>query len=220
MLILCLIMLWPISRALALTPDEQQSVMLIKQAYGKRAGMRVTAWRQLLADIQQQRELAQLQQVNSLFNQLLFLDDLDIWGQSDYWATPLEFLGVGAGDCEDFSIAKYFSLRELGIADEKLRLIYVKALSLDQFHMVLAYYPSPAAVPLVLDNLTPDILRATERHDLQPIYSFNGSKLWLMKLQGEGQSIGKASQLKKWNLLRSRFRGKQLAQPIIDIDND
>lgn len=218
MVIIYLMMLWPASRPVALTPDERQSVVLIEQAYGQRAGMRVTAWRRLLADIQQQRELAQLQQVNTLFNQLLFLDDIDIWGQLDYWATPLEFLGVGAGDCEEFSIAKYFSLRELGVADEKLRLIYVKALSLNQFHMVLAYYPSPSAVPLVLDNLTPNILRATERRDLQPIYSFNGSKLWLMKLQGEGQAVGRASQLKKWNLLRARFKGKQLAQPVIDID--
>ncbi len=53
---------------------------------------------------------------------------------------PLEFLGSNAGDCEDFTIAKYFSLLELGVSDKKLRLVYVKTIELNQFHMVLAYY--------------------------------------------------------------------------------
>ncbi|GHA49707.1 transglutaminase-like cysteine peptidase [Photobacterium aphoticum] len=228
--------------ASALSPDEQHNVMRVKLAYGEAASQRVIRWRQLLGQVKtEQRRPADsdrnhnqnlahnhdhnkstaqpipalLQSVNQFYNRLVFLDDPIVWGKEDYWATPLEFLGVGAGDCEDYSIAKYFSLRELGVADNKLRLIYVKALQLNQFHMVLAYYPTPAAVPLLLDNLTPQILRATERRDLQPIYSFNGSQLWLMKQRGEGKAVGQARQIKKWEQLRTRFRHNELAQPII-----
>ncbi|WP_245907112.1 transglutaminase-like cysteine peptidase [Photobacterium sanctipauli] len=218
-MMLCLLaLLIPTGSANALTPSEQQSIKLIRDAYGERAGLRVEAWRQLLKDIRQDDEMRLLEQVNDFFNQLRFLDDIEIWGKEDYWATPLEFLGVGAGDCEEFSIAKYFSLRELGMDDEKLRLVYVKALELNQFHMVLAYYPTPSAVPLLLDNLTPDIVVVSQRPDLQPIFSFNGSKLWLIKLQGKGELAGDASQIKQWNDLRSRFSGQQLAQPIIRLN--
>ena len=64
--------------------------------------------------------------------------------------------------------------------------MYVKALKLNQLHMVVAYYPKPSAIPLILDNLKSDLLPASQRKDLLPIYSFNGSKLWLMKQKGQG----------------------------------
>lgn len=184
-----------------------------EQIYGKQAKKRASSWQQLIHVIRRQEPPQQLEAVNHFFNQMAFVDDLVVWGKRDYWATPFEFLGAGAGDCEDYSIAKYVSLRDLGIADDKLRLIYVKALQLNQFHMVLAYYPTPASVPLLLDNLNPEIKPATERPDLQPIYSFNGSKLWLMKLRGQGEHVGDASRLKHWNNLRQRFDNQQFAQP-------
>ena len=203
-----------------LSDEEQAIVRRIEQAYTKQAAMRVTAWRQLLKASRQQEELEQLKLVNDFFNQLKFLDDIEIWGREDYWATPLEFLGAGGGDCEEFSIAKYLSLRELGVDDKKLRLIYVKALTLNQFHMVLAYYPTPSAVPLLLDNLTADILQASQRPDLQPIYSFNGSKLWLMKQQGQGQLVGDASRIKHWQSLQQRVLHQQFAKPTRWLDKE
>ncbi|QUJ70604.1 transglutaminase-like cysteine peptidase (plasmid) [Photobacterium sp. GJ3] len=178
------------------------------------------AWRQLLTDVSAQQETAKLEAVNRFFNQLHFVDDIQLWGETDYWATPLEFIGAAGGDCEDFTIAKYFSLRELGVADEKLRLVYVKALTLNQFHMVLAYYPEPHAVPVLLDNLIPEIKQATERQDLKPVYSFNASQLWLVKQQGQGQLAGKASRLKRWTNLRQRFDSQQMHKPIIHLDQD
>lgn len=202
----------------SLSAEEKEIVKRIERAYSKQAAMRVTAWRQLLQASRQQDELVQLKKINDFFNQLQFLDDIDVWGKEDYWATPLEFLGAGAGDCEEFSIAKYISLRELGVEDEKLRLIYVKALTLNQFHMVLAYYPTPSAVPLLLDNLSPDILQASQRPDLQPIYSFNGSKLWLMKQRGQGQLVGDASRIKHWQSLQQRMLHQQFAKPVLWLD--
>ncbi|MCM0148664.1 transglutaminase-like cysteine peptidase [Photobacterium galatheae] len=202
----------------ALNEQELASIARVTDFYGERAGKRMFAWRQLLADITQQKEWQQLEAVNRFFNQLTFIDDQRIWGQTDYWATPFEFLGAAGGDCEDFTIAKYFSLRELGVPDDKLRLVYVKARTLNQFHMVLAYYAHPEDIPLLLDNLVPEIQQATERTDLQPVYSFNGSQLWLMKQQGQGQLAGKASRLKRWTNLRKRFDSQLMQQPIIHLD--
>jgi predicted transglutaminase-like cysteine proteinase len=114
-------------------------------------------------------------------------------------------LSVGAGDCEDYSIAKYFTLKELGVAEDKLRITYVKAIKIDQAHMVLTYFENKRAIPLVLDNLVIDIKPATQRQDLVPVYSFNGAGLWLAKARGEGQRVGEASKLSLWQDLERRM---------------
>ena len=201
----------------ALNRSEQRLVDNVTRIYGERAGLRVTTWRTEMLVYRGLSERDQLTRVNQFFNQLNFVNDDRLWGKNDYWATPLEFLGSNAGDCEDFTIAKYFSLLELGVSDKKLRLVYVKALSLNQFHMVLAYYSSPSAEPLILDNINPEITTASKRRDLLPIYSFNGSNLWLMKSKN-GQLAGKSSRLSLWNDLRAREKSLQLRKPIVNYD--
>ena len=203
----------------ALNSKEQRWVDTVTSVYGERAGQRVKTWRENLDSLQVQSNNKKLSGVNNFFNQLYFVDDINLWGKKDYWATPLEFIGSNAGDCEDFTIAKYFSLLELGIPDSKMRLVYVKAIRLNQFHMVLAYYPTPSSEPLILDNLNPEIVRASKRSDLLPIYSFNGKNLWLMKSSASsGELAGKASRLSLWNDLRSRERKLQLKKPKINYD--
>jgi predicted transglutaminase-like cysteine proteinase len=126
-------------------------------------------------------ETARLPAVNDFFNRrIVFVDDLDLWGQADYWASPLEMLGRGRGDCEDFAIGKYFALLAAGVPVHKMRLVYVRATVAGQVipHLVLAYYASPTADPLVLDNLTPELRTASQRPDLVPVLSFNGQGLW------------------------------------------
>ena len=206
--------------ALASSFDEQRLYQVMAQTYGNAAKERAKRWRGLITEIESAgyNEQRRLQYVNNFFNQLIFVNDDYLWGKEDYWATPAEFLGAGAGDCEDFSIAKYFTLLELGIPQEKMRLVYVKAIELDQFHMVVAYYPSPEAVPLILDNLIPQIKPATARADLAPVYSFNGQHLWLMKEKGRGQLAGDASRLSLWNDLRERLRLNDLQQPKVRYD--
>jgi len=206
------------STSLALNKQEQKWVEAVRTTYGERAAKRVIAWRGVLDQYRGMSEKEQLDAVNQFFNQLYFTNDIDLWGKKDYWATPLEFLGAAGGDCEDFTIAKYFSLLELGVSDKKLRLIYVKAIELNQFHMVLAYYAKPSAQPLILDNLIYDIKPASRRQDLLPIYSFNGKNLWLMKEKGSGKLAGKSSRLSLWNDLRSREQTLKLNKPIINYD--
>ncbi|NOH95908.1 sulfate adenylyltransferase [Vibrio sp. 99-70-13A1] len=203
----------------ALNTKDQQWVSAVTQTYGERAGKRVATWRSNISEYKNLSETDKLTSINQFFNQLYFVNDDVLWGKNDYWATPLEFLGSNAGDCEDFTIAKYFSLLELGVPDKKLRLVYVKALELNQFHMVLAYYSTPSAEPLILDNINPEIVRASKRRDLLPVYSFNGKNLWLMKSKaGNGKLAGKSSRLSLWNDLRSRERSLKLNKPIINYD--
>lgn len=201
----------------AYTKQEQRWIATVSKTYGERAGRRVETWRSVLNGLQGRSEKQQLAGVNEFFNQLNFVNDIHLWGKKDYWATPLEFLGSNAGDCEDFTIAKYFSLLELGISDKKLRLVYVKAIELNQFHMVLAYYETPRSQPLILDNLIGEIKPASQRGDLLPIYSFNGRNLWTMKTT-QGKLAGKSSRLKLWNDLRSRERSLTLRKPKVNYD--
>jgi predicted transglutaminase-like cysteine proteinase len=136
-------------------------------------------------------EPVKLATVNVFFNRrILFRDDLEVWHQQDYWASPLELLWKGQGDCEDYAIAKYFSLLAIGMAPQRLRLVYVRATlgpagGPQVAHMVLAYYPplpeTPETLttePWILDNLVGEIRPASQRPDLTPVFSFSVEGLW------------------------------------------
>ncbi len=188
--------------ALELTPHLLDQV---QARFGQETRDRFEHWQQLLNSPQTLPEDRKLLLVNSFFNQIKYMNDIDHWQVEDYWATPFELLTSGGGDCEDYSIAKYFTLRQMGVPEEKLRITYVKALKLNQAHMVLAYYPTPDAEPLILDNLANQILPASQRQDLYPVYSFNGDGLWLSKQRGTGKRVGDANKLNQWSLMNERF---------------
>ena len=182
-----------------------------EKKYGGPARERLVAWVKLIADNKKKPEPDKLRLVNEFFNKTPFVSDAENWGMPDYWATPTEMLARNAGDCEDYSIGKYFSLLALGVNIDKLRITYVKARNLppaDQAHMVLTYYAKPDAVPLVLDNLVPEIKPASERADLTPVYSFNGDGLWLAKERGSGRVEGGSAKISLWTQLNARM-GKE-----------
>jgi len=159
---------------------------------------RIDDWQRLLSTQKQIGELEQLNVVNRFFNsKVRYVEDQDLWRQVDYWETPIEALWKGAGDCEDYAIAKYFSLRHLGVSSDKLRITYVKALRQNRAHMVLTYYPTPDAIPLVLDSLVDTIKPANQRTDLLPVYSFNAEGMWLPGAKGN-QRVGDTKRLSRW----------------------
>lgn len=178
----------------------------IEQTYGQSARQRVISWQELIQSNQDRSVSEKLELVNQFFNQVQFVSDQAHWGKKDYWSTPLEFLVTNGGDCEDFSIAKYFTLRELGVPAEQMRLTYVKALALNQAHMVITFFSAADAEPLVLDNLDGVIKPASQRRDLLPVYSFNGDGLWLAKERSSGRRVGNADRISLWNNLRERMR--------------
>jgi predicted transglutaminase-like cysteine proteinase len=183
----------------------EQLFQRIDSQYGNAAAERVKDWQEILNDNRDEEIDEQLYSINRFFNRLDFVDDIQHWRKEDYWATPIEFLATNGGDCEDFTIAKYFSLLELGVPAEKLRLMYVKAVRINQAHMVLAYYDTPNAVPLVLDNINPRILPASKRRDLLPVYSFNGEGLWIAKAQGRGRQVQSGGNNNLWQDLTKRI---------------
>jgi predicted transglutaminase-like cysteine proteinase len=176
-----------------------------EEKYGSDARNRLVEWETLIRQDDSPSDSEKLEKVNRFFNQLKFVNDIDHWGEKDYWATPVEFLASQGGDCEDFSIAKYFTLQAMGVDEDKLNLTYVKALTYNVHHMVLTYFKSPAAEPLVLDNIVDTVKPASERPDLIPIYSFNGTGLWLAKQRERGKLAGSSSRLKRWQDLLERM---------------
>ncbi len=137
----------------------------------------------LLASLRGQAltEREQVARVNTFFNRIPRSHDSATWGRKDYWATPTELLQRRRGDCEDVAIAKYFTLRRLGIGDERLRLAYGKIVDMRRGviepHMVLIYMPD-ASTQLILDSLNRDMAKMSARHDLVIEYIFNVDSVW------------------------------------------
>lgn len=171
----------------------------IEKKYGSSAVARMKSGLKLINRIEPLSERKKLDEVNNFVNKVRFVSDQRVWGVKDYWAKPVEFLGRDKGDCEDFVITKYFMLRKSGVAEERLFFTYVKALRLNQAHMVLTYYETPKSMPLVLDNLNFKVLQASKRNDLAFVYSFNAKELYLSRQKGLGKVVpGGRDKNKKW----------------------
>jgi predicted transglutaminase-like cysteine proteinase len=209
--LLCmLVLLIGLASALA-NWDFGQIIGAAENRYGNLgpAKQRLLAWEELINSSGNLPERDKLIAVNRFFNrQVRFVDDIVLWKVNDYWATPVEMLVKGAGDCEDYSIAKYFTLRRLGVPADKLRITYVKALNYNQAHMVLTYYTSPGAEPLVLDNLINDIKPASQRRDLLPVYAFNAEGLYL---PGSNVKKSDSKQLSRWQDILKKMRAEGFA---------
>jgi len=200
-----------LAQEVATLSDAQ--IARLAQQFGAVARERLSGWRELMGNPRNRvlSERDKLELVNNFMNRTPFKSDREHWGREDYWATPIEFLSTHGGDCEDFSIAKYFTLRALGVADDKLQITYVRETRIyNQAHMVLAYFATPDAEPLILDNINMTILPASRRDDLIPVYSFNGSGLWLAReLAGRGQVVGSSDRIGLWRDLQARMKKAQ-----------
>ncbi len=188
---------------------SQKTLTKIEKKYGKKAKKRVILWDKMLETAKKQKTIKKLKTVNDFFNKIRYLSDKKAWKKKDYWASPFEFLGIGAGDCEDYAIAKYFALRAVGIPDKKLKITYVilthKNKKFEEAHMVLNYYHKPSSTPIILDNAVKALKLANKRKDLKPIYSFNASGLWKAKNKTKSLEKYGKNKLKKWQSMMSRI---------------
>jgi len=173
--------------------------------YGYFARKRYEAYNKLLYKLQKSSTPEKLEAVNDFFNRVPYGDDIKVWGKKDYWATPLEFLGRDKGDCEDYVIAKYVTLLNLGIPSQTLFISYVKSSRLKEEHMVLSYFETPSSVPLILDNTNYKIFPADQRKDLTPVYNLNLGSIYLDLAGNAGQNryqlTGKGKILNRWERL-------------------
>ena len=177
----------------------------IKHQYSSEVTQRFNSWDQLLADSQDKSIREKLELVNNFFNKMKWVEDKTLWKQRDYWATPIESLIRNAGDCEDFSIAKYFTLRALGIPNEQLKITYVEQVEGRQSHMVLAYYETNNTDPLILDNIDKEIHSYSQRQDLRIEFSFNAEGLWL-KNNKTSQPTADSNNILLWADLIKRMK--------------
>lgn len=140
--------------------------------------LRIKAYKEMLASLQNALIEEKLIKINSFFNQFVSEYDANTWKTEDYWATPLEFTAKGKGDCEDYAIGKYFALKDVGIDKNKLFIMIVKEKTARDHHMVLAYLQQAKSSPLILDNLSWKILPLEQRIDLKLVYGFNEKNLY------------------------------------------
>lgn len=205
LLILCFLPAFLFAVPLTLAP---QLLNQIEQENGVEAKNRVLQWEALINNNLQETDLVKLRLVNDFFNKMQYALNADQPGRPHYWPTPLDFIVAAKGDCEEFAISKYFTLRAMGIPVDKLRLAFVKAIKLNQAHMVLTYYETPTEDPFILDNLRDLILYATERPDLKPVYSFNGDGLWVSNSlvnEKAGKKVGDTNNMVLWIDLKQRM---------------
>ena len=116
-----------------------------------------------------------LRYVNSFWNTWPYKEDIVNWGVEDYWAIPAEFLKK-SGDCEDYAIVKYFTLKELGIPSENMRIVVVRDTVRNLAHAVLAVYLNGDAY--ILDNLSNAVLSHSRIRQYSPQYSVNEAGRW------------------------------------------
>ncbi len=161
----------------------------LQKEYGKGAIKRVDALVALMNRLVNESEKNKLLEVNRFFNAVPYASDQDTWNKSDYWANRMEFMGKDRGDCEDYTFAKYFTLKQLGVDANKMKAFYCKSLTYNQAHMVLAYFKKPKSIPFILGNYNYKILPANKRTDLKPIKLYNGDALFIAKLKKLGKAV-------------------------------
>lgn len=143
------------------------------QAQGQRI---MTDWKRDLMAYQGMPLRQMAESVNALVNRTEYIEDTNNYGQSDYWATPIEFFTRG-GDCEDFAIAKYVSLRALGVPENRMRIAIVQDMKKNIPHAVLIVYTDDGA--MVLDNQNKRALDTSSITHYKPIFSINRTAWWL-----------------------------------------
>ncbi|MGH8381228.1 transglutaminase-like cysteine peptidase [Pseudomonas sp.] len=192
--------MWGSAIATPLSQNMQQS---------QKGMQRVSDWRSLVTGSAHLTDHEKLQRVNAFFNRTIrYGEDVDIWKQADYWASPLETLEKGMGDCEDFALAKFFTLRLLGIPESRLRLVYATQSSNKQAHMVLGYWEDSEAQPLLLDNLENGIRPFVQRDDLKAEFAFDELNLYKFN-HADLQLVGSVGQLPSWLSLVRRAKREE-----------
>jgi predicted transglutaminase-like cysteine proteinase len=175
-------------------------ILKVEEKYGKFAKNRFIALNTMLEKSKNSDLRTKLEKINDFFNDIKYASDQTVYGTSDYWANPYEFLAKDKGDCEDYAIAKYLALEYLGVPTSKMFLSYVRVKSSNEAHMVLTYFETPSSEPLVLDNLRKTIQPASKRDDLIPVFNFNPNIL-----KGE-----KTAAHRKWDTLIKDYKGKKI----------
>ena len=214
--------------AAAQQPRVPTNVTSVAVPASVRAGQQ---WSQLVGYINSLPETHRAGYVNMVMNGFRYAPDIETTGEEDHWDTPLEFVARGAGDCEDFAIAKYFMLLESGLAPELVRLAFVfytgdaKALGVTAARpkrthvVVLQYQHIGDRDPLVLDAV-PHIAPLSEREDLHLVFEFAADGSYASAV-AESVVSGRAisRMVAKWSDVLDRMRGDGREAAMVALGN-
>ena len=189
---------------------EKPLLKKIEKKYKVFAKKRFFYQQKTLNSAQGKTDLEKLDKVNKFYNAVRYMSDLKVYKKKDYWATPWEFLGKDKGDCEDYSISKYFALIYLGVDPKKLFFTYARSTQFKAAHMVLTYFETPRSEPLILDNNNHKVLPASKRKDLTPVYNFNGNSLYKAGKKGNGKKVKSKKAHKKWDQLLKNMKRQKI----------
>ncbi len=174
----------------------------IREQHGSVAETRLRNWRKMVKHSDARMDIEKLRLVNDFINRAHQVTHANSWYKTDARADPLAFLVNHSGDGQDFTVAKLFTLHQMGVDLVKLRIGYVKSKDLDHSHTVLAYFPSPNAEPLILDNIVRHIKPSSARKDIEPIYLFDPRDIMMAAGESRQLPTEKSNHLVKWqNLL-------------------
>lgn len=133
-------------------------------------------WEKMLKEQEGKTVRQQMRAVNDFFNAVKYIEDTDNWGLDDYWATPYEFMARG-GDCEDYAIAKYISLKRLGVPEKHMRIVIVQDYNLNgTVHAILEVKVD--GKPYILDNQATRVIAESKIYHYQPVYAINEKAWW------------------------------------------
>ena len=170
-------------------------------------------WGAVVESLRGKDLMTQLRETNALMNEKRYVADGINWAVPDHWATPFEFLRKRSGDCEDYAIAKYMMLRELGIPADDMRIVVLKDIKLRVDHAVLAVYID--GTPFILDNRSSDIVPASAVQHYQPVYSINEHGWWLHR-PALGSSARAAPAAPSIGAVGARFAAQLASLPTDD----
>ena len=180
------------------------------EQYGMVADNRLNNTNKIIDIFKNQSDNSKLNGINNFFNAFSFTSDQLLWN-GDYWEQPLQFIGLGGGDCEDFALTKYITLIKIGVKPNQLKINYVKVLPTNTPHMVLTYSDDknkPDKDWYVLDNTTNKIKQLSDRKDLVNIYSFNYDTLKKMPTSKQ-TDVSRVLLMKFYNFMHQ----KKVLQP-------
>jgi predicted transglutaminase-like cysteine proteinase len=136
-------------------------------------------WMKYLKKQKGKDKLTLINEINGRMNKAKYVTDNNNWGEKDYWATPGEFMAK-FGDCEDYAIIKYLSLRLLGFKAEEVRVVAVKDLNLKVGHAILVAFVDGKTY--VLDNQIKQVVEAKTIRHYQPVFSISSKTWWRHRL--------------------------------------
>lgn len=135
-------------------------------------------WRSLVSSLEGQSQREQLREINDWGNAHPYVVDQINWGKEDYWETPYEFMAIN-GDCEDYAIAKYYSLRALGYGDDRIRIMIVQDLNLGGIIHAILGVKGDDGETFILDNQIEQVMPASKIYHYRPIYGINQTAWWV-----------------------------------------